>query len=83
MFARSNSRSIRNQRLREQFIPTDFLKDPGDVSRYLSLILSRSSKSRRAIADFRVTIPDNFLFRPYQNVSFHGTDQEINQENLH
>jgi len=77
LFARSNSRSIRNQRLREQFIPTDFLKDPGDVSRYLSLILSRSSKSRRAIADFRVTIPDNFIFRPYQNVSFHDGLSEV------
>jgi len=70
VFARTNTKAAKLIRLREQFIPTDFLKEPIDVMRYLSLNLSQSSKGRRGIADFRVTVPDNFLFRPYQSVGF-------------
>jgi hypothetical protein len=58
-------------RLRELFVPTDFLKDPQDVTRYLSLTLASTSKARRAIQEFLVTVPDGFLYRPYQQVSFH------------
>ena len=70
IFSRTNSRAMKNSRLREMFIPSDFLKTPQDVSRYLSLNLSNTSKGRRGIADFRVTVPDNFLFRPYQFIGF-------------
>ncbi len=70
LFARSNAQSIQTQRLKEQFISTDFLTNPNEVTRYLSLNLSRYSKMRRGIADFLVTVPNNFLFRPYQQVSF-------------
>jgi len=66
IFARTNRAASNKIRLREQFIPTDFLDDPNDVTRYLSLNLSQTSKGRRAIGDFRVTVPDNFLFRAYQ-----------------
>jgi len=70
IFARTNKKAANRIRLREQFIPTDFLDDPSDVTRYLSLSLSQTSKGRRGIADFRVTVPDNFLFRAYQWVNF-------------
>ena len=77
LFARTNGRAKREELLEEVFVPTDFLKDPGDVSRYLSLNLSQMSKSRRVMADFRVTVPDDFIFRPYQQVSFHDGLSEV------
>ena len=70
LFARTNSQSANIIRLREQFIPTDFLTNPNEVTRYLSLNLSRYSKMRRGIADVRVRVPNDFLFRPYQQVWF-------------
>ena len=70
LFARTNAQSGQTVRLLEQFIPTDFLTNPNEVTRYLSLNLSRYSKMRRGIADLMVTVPNNFLFRPYQQVSF-------------
>jgi hypothetical protein len=66
--ARTNSSAKKRIGLREVFIPTDFLEDPKDITRFMSLALSGSSKARRSV-DFLVTIPDNFLFRPYQIVS--------------
>jgi len=77
LFARTNGRSKREDRLRELFVPTDFLKDPGDVSRFLSLNLSNTSKGRRGIANVRVRVPDEFLFRPYQQVAFHDGLSDI------
>lgn len=56
--------------LTEVFIPTDFLTDPSLISQYLSVQLSQISKARRSISEFRVTVPNNYLFRPYQIVSF-------------
>jgi len=77
LFARTNKKAANAIRLRETFIPTDFLEDPNDVTRYLSLILSQTSKARRAVSEFRVTIPDNFLFRAYQLVGFSDGLSEI------
>ena len=70
LFARTNAQSANTIRLREQFIPTDFLTNPNEVMRYLSLNLSRYSKMRRGVADVRLTVPDSFIYRPYQFVSF-------------
>jgi len=70
LFSRTNKKAANLIRLREQFINTDFLLDPTDVTRYLSLNLSKTSKGRRAIGDFLVTVPNNYLFRPYQWVGF-------------
>ena len=70
LFARTNKGAVHRLRLREQFLPTDFLNDPQDVQRYLSLNLSQTSKGRRGIADFRVTMPNNFIFKPYQWIGF-------------
>jgi len=70
LFARTNKGAVHRLRLREQFLPTDFLEDPQDVIRYLSLNLSQSSKGRRGIGEFRVTVPNNFIFRPYQWIGF-------------
>jgi hypothetical protein len=77
LFARTNRKAANKLRLREQFIPTDFLGDPDDVMRYISLNLSQTSKGRRAIADFRVTIPNNFIFKPNQWVNFSDGLSEV------
>ena len=79
LFARTNGRSKRTQRLREVFVPSEFLRDPSDISRYLSLILSQSSKTRRGIADLLCSVPDNFLFKPYQNVAFHDGLSDVDE----
>ncbi len=70
LFSRTNKAAANRLRLREQFIPTDFLSDPEDVMRYISLNLSQSSKGRRGIGEFVCTVPNNFLFRPYQWLTF-------------
>jgi hypothetical protein len=70
LFAMTDGKSKNRIRLRESFVPSDFLNDPRDITRYLSLITSQTSKGRRGIADFRVTVPNNFLYSPYQWVSF-------------
>jgi len=70
LFARTNPAAAKRIRLREVFLPTDFLSDPEDVMRFLSINLSQTSKGRRGIGDFVVTIPNNFVFRPYQHVEF-------------
>lgn len=77
LFARTNGRSKIQDRLREVFVPTDFLREPGDVTRFLSLNLSVTSKARRGIANFRVTVPNEFLYRPYQQVAFHDGLSEV------
>ena len=70
MQARTNKQASNRLRLRETFIPTEFLQNSKLITQFLSLNLSQTSKPRRAIQSFRVTVPNNFLFRPYQWVSF-------------
>lgn len=78
--ARTNSGAANRLRLRELFVPTDFLADPQSVSRYLSVLLSQASKPRRSIQEFLVTIPNNFIFKPYQWVSFNDGLSGISQD---
>lgn len=80
LYARTNDTAVKQLRLREQFVPTEFLEDPSDVGRYLSLNLSQTSKPKRAVSDFRVTVPNNFLFRPYQWVTFQDGLSDIAQD---
>ena len=77
--ARTNKQAANTLRLREVFIPTDFLTDPRQVGRYLSINLSQMSKARRSITDHRVTIPNDFIFKPYQWVSFNDGLSGISQ----
>jgi len=78
--ARTNKKQANTILLREQFIDTGFLEDPRDTSRYISILLSQLSKSRRAIQELQVTIPNNFIFRPYQWVSFNDGLSTISQD---
>ena len=77
IFARTNKKASNAIRLREEVINTDFLSNPGDVTRYLSLNLAKTSKPRRSIQEFIVTIPNAFLFRPYQWVTLTDGLSEI------
>ena len=57
--------------VKERFVDTSFLGgDISEVMRFLSLYLSRVSKPRRSISSVPVSIPHDFLFKPYQGVSF-------------
>lgn len=77
--ARTNKRQANAILLREQFVSTEFLDDPGDISRFLSIILSQVSKPKRSV-DFTVTIPNNFIFKPYQWVSFNDGLSGLSQD---
>ncbi len=68
--ARTNKQAANTLRMRELFIPTEFLQNSKLVTQYLSLNLSQTSKPRRSIPSFRVTMPNNFIFKPYQVVGF-------------
>ena len=70
LFAQTNKKAAKRMRLREEYVSTDFLDDPEDVIRYISLGLSITSKGRRGLGELTVTVPNNFLFRPYQWVQF-------------
>ena len=77
---RTNSHAKRTVGLREVFIDTSFLEDPQDIMRFLSLNLSHTSKPKRSIGEFNVTVPNNFLFRPYQIVSFNDALSQTFQD---
>ena len=80
LFTRTNKTAAQTLRLREVFVPTDFLQDVNSVGRFLSLNLSQTSKPRRSIQDFRVTVPNNFIYKPYQLVSFNDGLSDISQD---
>ncbi len=68
--ARSNYSAIKQLRDKEAFIDSSFLKTPKSVNRFLSLNLNPMSKPRVTISNLRVTVPNNFLYRPYETVTF-------------
>lgn len=68
--SRFNPAQARIIRVKEKFLDSSFITDYQTVNRWLSFNLSKTSKARRSIPDFRVTVPNNFLFEPYQVVSF-------------
>ena len=46
----------------------------------MSLNLSQMSKPRRGIQDFKVRVPNNFIFKPYQICSFNDGLSDISQD---
>ena len=70
MQARTNHGAAATLRMRELYVPTDFIQSSKLASQFLSLNLSQTSKPKRTIQSFDVTVPNNYLFRPYQTVSF-------------
>jgi hypothetical protein len=68
--ARTNPSQAAIIRMKEAFTDTSFVKDYATNNVLLSRQLAARSKSRRSIQSMLVTIPNNFLFLPYQIVSF-------------
>jgi hypothetical protein len=67
--ARTNATAAKVLDVIESFYDTSHLSDFRSVNAQLGLALARRSKSRRTVP-LRVTIPNNFLYKPYQLVDF-------------
>jgi len=68
--SRTNPTQAKVLRVKERYIDSSPYPDFRSVNRFLSLNLADTSHTRRTIDNFRVTVPDSFLFKPYQVVSF-------------
>ncbi len=68
--ARTNPSQAEIIRLKEAYVDTSFVTQVNEANLLLSKILARTSKARRSVSGVRVTIPTNFLYKPYQVVSF-------------
>jgi len=78
--ARTNPQAAQLLRMKEATVDSSFLSDPTQVSSFLSINLARTSKARRSVVDVQVTIPNNFLFAPYQWVSFNDGLSDVSQD---
>jgi len=67
--AKTNLAAKNAARLKESMVDTSFISDPTATDSYLTNLLDLSSKARRGLNSFLVTIPNNFLFRPYKYVT--------------
>lgn len=68
--ARTNPSQAKVIRLKEDYIDTSFINQVNENNLFLSRVLARVSKARRSLSSILVTIPTDFLFKPYQVVSF-------------
>lgn len=68
--SRTNPSQAKIIRLKEAFTDTSFLGQIDQNNLFLSRQLAARSKSRRSLQGLQVTIPNNFLFKPYDVVSF-------------
>jgi hypothetical protein len=68
--ARTNQQAAAKLRLKEAVIDSGFLSDPRTISSWLSINLTKRAKARMGIQDVVVRVPNNFIFAPYQWVSF-------------
>ena len=66
---RVNPSAIKRLQLVEDFLDSSLIEDPADVTRFLAIALNYTSKTRLNIPEFRVSNPNDFLFRPYQWVT--------------
>jgi hypothetical protein len=69
LLSRLNPQSLRRIRRKEEFIDSSNFNDPISINRLLALQLSLTSKSRVQAPEFMTSIPNNFIFRPYQEVT--------------
>jgi len=68
--ARTNPSQAKIMRLKEAFTDTSFINQIDQNNLFLSRQLANRSKARRSIQGVQVTVPNNFLFKPYHVVSF-------------
>lgn len=70
LLSRQNQSAAALLRKKEQFIDSSFLHKPSSINKFLSLNLSPMSQPRISISNIVVTVPNNFIFRPYKYVTF-------------
>jgi hypothetical protein len=80
LLARTNQQASARLRMKEAIVDSAFLSDAKTVGAFLSVNLSRRAKARRGIQDLTVTVPNNFLFQPYQWISFNDGLSDISQD---
>ena len=80
LLARNNQTAIRTLRTKEAFIDSSFLSDTTSVNKFLALNLNPISKVRRTINNVTVSIPNNFIFRPYTMTSFSDGLSGVSQD---
>lgn len=80
LLARTNATAAQKLRYKEAFIDSSFLKTPQSANRFLALNLNPMSKIRRTINNLTVTVPNNFIYRPYEYVSFADGNSSIAQD---
>jgi len=80
LLARSNQTAIKRLRNKESFVDTSFLKDPISVNKFLALNLNVMSKTRRTINGLKVTVPNNFIFKPFQYATFRDGQSTVDQD---
>lgn len=79
--ARTNQNAARILRLKEKFYDTSLVgADFQSVNRILSLTLSKVAKTRRSVNNLQVTIPNQFLFKPFQGISFEDAQSDTFQD---
>jgi len=78
--ARTNFGAAQRLRMKESVIDSSYISEPRNVAEFLSISLSRRSRPRRGIQEVRVTVPNNFIFAPYQWVSFNDGLSDTSQD---
>jgi hypothetical protein len=80
LLARTNATAAAKLRYKEAFIDSSFLRTPASANRFLALNLNPMSKVRRTINNLTVTVPNNFIYRPYEYTSFADGKSSIAQD---
>ena len=71
LMSSTNQSAVKRIGLKEGFLDTSAVStDPAELNRFMSFYMSRVSKPRVSTSSFKATIPNNFIFKPYQGVSF-------------
>ena len=71
LVARTNPVMEKRIGIKEQFIDTSFLGGSTEEKQaFLSVYLNKVSKARMSVSNIQCTIPNQYLFQPYQIVSF-------------
>ena len=82
LYARSNPSAAAYLRWKEAFFDSQYLgSNFVEINKLASLYLDKVSKSRLSVGGFKCTVPNGFLFKPYQYVTLthglSGTAEEL------
>ena len=78
--ARTNMQAANRLRMKEAVVDASFLLDPANVSTFMSINLSKRSKARLGVQDVVVTVPNDYMYAPYQWVSFNDGLSTVSQD---